>query len=135
MQSFHHYPLYKYMVPEAGSRAQFMRKYFEANYDVTVARGRAILLSIKAPRSAIAAESAQSKGSCCDDDDEPHIIGGVMFLLPSKTGWGWQADEQAPFDDAYDRHGLAEVSADGLARLKRYAFFVGFGTSTHFSIE
>jgi len=125
VKSFRHYALYKYMIPEERKRDAFLRKYFEANYDVTVGVGKAILLSIKAPATSSSSSGDRSKDTSPlttnDTTDKLKIIGGVMFLLPADNNdWGWMVKEQEPFDDAYDRHGLEKISPEGLARLKRY---------------
>jgi len=117
VDSFRHYPLYKYMVPNGEIRNQFLRKYFEANYEVTVAAGKAILLAIKAPYDVEKNEELIVKRP----SEKMKIIGGVMFLLPSADGnGGWMAKDQAPYDKAYLRHELHKISSEGLTRLKRY---------------
>jgi len=98
------------MVTNENVRSEFLRRYFDANHEVTVESGKAILLAIK-----IARDSTQAS---CDDME---VIGGVVFLLPCyKPGGGWQGSDQDPYDEAYERHQLGRISSEGLARLKRY---------------
>lgn len=47
VRAFHHYPLYKYMIPDEKNRPEFLKNYLEAVYDVTVRNGNSIVLSIK----------------------------------------------------------------------------------------
>ena len=86
---------------------EFLRAYFQANYDVTVASGNAVLMSVK----------VGCHGNRCHDV----IVGGVMLLLPDVEGsWGWKAKDQEPYDRAYHKNNLHKINPEALRRLKRF---------------
>ena len=86
---------------------EFLRAYFQANYDVTVASGNAVLMSVKV--------------GCHGNLYHDVIIGGVMLLLPDVEGsWGWKAKDQEPYDKAYYENNLHKINPEALRRLKRF---------------
>uniref|UniRef100_H2ZKJ2 Uncharacterized protein n=1 Tax=Ciona savignyi TaxID=51511 RepID=H2ZKJ2_CIOSA len=104
VQSFLRYPLYKYMVPDDKKRADFLRAYLDANYEVTVASGNGILLAVKYTTMEI------NNNEC----EKSMIIGGVVFVPPSDDGHGWAITDDEPYWEAYEKYGLAKISPDGL---------------------
>uniref|UniRef100_F6XPN3 N-acetyltransferase domain-containing protein n=2 Tax=Ciona intestinalis TaxID=7719 RepID=F6XPN3_CIOIN len=107
VQSFHRYPLYKYMIPDDNKRNAFLRAYLDANYDVTVGSGEGILLVMR----------------ICENENNnsnSRIGGGVVFVPPSRDGHGWAITDDEPYWEAYEKHGLAKISAEGFERVKRY---------------
>ena len=106
VKSFLRYPLYKYMVPDQSKREEFLRAYLDANYDVTVGSGQGILLAIKVLVGS--GEEAYYK-----------VVGGVVFVPPSSDGCGWAIGSDEPYWEAYEKHQLSKISAEGLERVKR----------------
>ena len=93
---------------------KFLRAYFQANYDVTVATGNAVLMSVK----------VSGFHRNCRHGDVEKIVGGVLLLLPDfKEGsWGWMSKDQEPYDRAYHKHNLHKINPQALRRLKRFVF-------------
>ncbi|XP_002127261.2 uncharacterized protein LOC100180340 [Ciona intestinalis] len=121
VQSFHRYPLYKYMIPDDNKRDAFLRAYLDANYDVTVATGQGILLRIGIPTVACSDRNNNRNSAGVDASRTPlKIIGGVVFVPPSRDGHGWAITDDEPYWEAYEKHGLAKISAEGFERVKRY---------------
>uniref|UniRef100_F6YKC5 N-acetyltransferase domain-containing protein n=2 Tax=Ciona intestinalis TaxID=7719 RepID=F6YKC5_CIOIN len=121
VQSFHRYPLYKYMIPDDNKRDAFLRAYLDANYDVTVATGQGILLRIGIPSIACSDRNNNRNSAGPDSSRTPlKIIGGVVFVPPSRDGHGWAITDDEPYWEAYEKHGLAKISAEGFERVKRY---------------
>uniref|UniRef100_H2ZKJ9 N-acetyltransferase domain-containing protein n=1 Tax=Ciona savignyi TaxID=51511 RepID=H2ZKJ9_CIOSA len=118
VQSFLRYPLYKYMVPDDNKRDAFLRAYLDANYDVTVASGKGILLRIGMPNGDRNNNKSSSGTGCARTSMK--IIGGVVFVPPSDNGHGWAITDDEPYWEAYEKYGLAKISPDGLERVKRY---------------
>ncbi|XP_002127007.2 uncharacterized protein LOC100185053 [Ciona intestinalis] len=140
VQSFHRYPLYKYMIPDDNKRDAFLRAYLDANYDVTVATGQGILLAVKFSQTDLNNNNNNSKPPTCNESEcstncsnndatnnnntnkniGTTIIGGVVFVPPSRDGHGWAITDDEPYWEAYEKHGLAKISAEGFERVKRY---------------
>ncbi|XP_078485543.1 uncharacterized protein LOC108950278 [Ciona intestinalis] len=135
VQSFHRYPLYKYMIPDDNKRDAFLRAYLDANYDVTVATGQGILLAIRHISADVNNNDITTESECptnCSNNDDTSnnnntnkkigttIIGGVVFVPPSRDGHGWAITDDEPYWEAYEKHGLAKISAEGFERVKRY---------------
>ena len=74
---------------------------------MTVGLGKAVMLTIK----------SLPLGGGHEQTEKLIVIGGVIFLLPDEEGW--QGRDQYLFDCAYQKHGLEQISKQGLERLKR----------------
>jgi len=120
VQSFLRYPLYKHMVPEDSTREQFLRAYLDANHEVTVGTGKGVLLGIKIPADD---SNTANEDEHCDIASNEKIVGGVLFVPPAKSGSGWAIGSDEPYWQAYEKHGLARISPEGLERAMRWEFF------------
>lgn len=116
VQSFLRYPLYKHMVPEDSTREQFLRAYLDANHEVTVGTGKGVLLGIKIPAGD---SNTANEDEHCDIASNEKIVGGVLFVPPAKSGSGWAIGSDEPYWQAYEKHGLARISPEGLERAMR----------------
>ena len=116
VKSFLRYPLYKYMVPDPSKREEFLRAYLDANYEVTVGRGQAILAGLRV------AEKANDSSFQTQDHpqgDRYKLVGGVILLFPSSTGKGWAIQNDEVYWKAYEKYKLADISEEGMERVKR----------------
>ncbi|XP_078485563.1 uncharacterized protein LOC100182683 isoform X2 [Ciona intestinalis] len=97
------------MIPDDNKRDAFLRAYLDANYDVTVGSGEGILLVMRI---------CENENN--NNNSNSRIGGGVVFVPPSRDGHGWAITDDEPYWEAYEKHGLAKISAEGFERVKRY---------------
>ncbi|XP_076814656.1 uncharacterized protein LOC143460875 [Clavelina lepadiformis] len=116
INSFHDYPLYKYMVPDGSKRSEFLQAYFNANYEVTVARGVGSIIGLW-----VTDDESDDK---CDENqqrkEETKLVGGMLLIPPAWESNGWAISDDRPYWDAYEKHKLEDISKTGFERLKRY---------------
>ncbi|XP_039267717.2 uncharacterized protein LOC120342802 [Styela clava] len=101
VRAFHHYSLYKYLIPNEQTRPKFLRKYLEAIYDVTIRNGNSILLV----------------GRTAEDNT---IIGGAMVVPPAKDYGGWECEKADNFYEAYEKYKLREIDHEAFERMEKY---------------
>ncbi|XP_039267723.2 uncharacterized protein LOC144420759 [Styela clava] len=101
VRAFHHYSLYKYLIPNEQTRPEFLRRYLEAIYDVTIRNGNSILLV----------------GRLSENNT---IIGGVMVVPPSKEYGGWECEKADDFYEAYEKYRLRDIDLEAFERMKKY---------------
>lgn len=106
VQSFHRYPLYKYIVTDDAVREKFLQSYLDANYDVTVKSGKGILLKMVMQQTNT-------------NENKEKIAGGILFVPPAEDGYGWAIGSDEPYWRAYERYNLPQISPEGYERVKR----------------
>jgi len=107
------------MIPDDTIRDEFLRAYLDANYEVTVANGPGVLLAIKVPQNA--SMDKKFNESLKKPDRSPmKVVGGVVFVPPAEDNCGWAVNNDELYWAAYEKHGLADISAEGLQRVIRY---------------
>ncbi|XP_077966678.1 uncharacterized protein LOC144420846 [Styela clava] len=102
VRAFHHYSLYKYLIPNEQTRPEFLRRYLEAIYDVTIRNGNSILLV----------------GRLSENNT---IIGGVMVVPPSKEYGGWECEKADDFYEAYEKYKLREIDLEAFVRMENHS--------------
>ena len=108
------------MVPDESVRDEFLRAYLDANYEVTVANGPGVLLAIKVPLSDPSSEKRRDSIDNTKADNTPmKVVGGVVFVPPAADNCGWAINNDQLYWRAYEKHGLADISAEGLRRVIR----------------
>ena len=112
VKSFVHYPLYDYIVPDQSKREEFLRAYLDANYEVTVGSGKAILLGMWVSDNEDQLFPNLNKDNC-------KLVGGLILLFPSTTGRGWAIQNDEPYWQAYEKYKLADISEEGMRRVKK----------------
>ena len=115
VQSFFEYPLYKYMVPDRPKREEFLRAYFDANYEVTVKSGQAVLLGLRAAEC----EETIFSTPINSRNERNMLVGGLLLVFPSSTGKGWAIQDDEVYWQAYEKHQLPQISKEGMERVKR----------------
>ncbi|XP_039267714.2 uncharacterized protein LOC120342800 [Styela clava] len=101
VRAFHHYSLYKYLIPNEQRRPEFLRRYLEAIYDVTIRNGNSILLV----------------GRLSDNNT---VIGGAMVVPPSQDHGGWECEKADDFYEAYEKYKLKEIDLEAFERMETY---------------
>ena len=100
------------MIPDDTIRDEFLRAYLDANYEVTVANGPGVLLAIKVPANGAINENSKKSVPM-------KVVGGVVFVPPADNNCGWAVNNDELYWAAYEKHGLAEISEEGLQRVIR----------------
>ena len=103
------------MVPDRPKREEFLRAYFDANYEVTVKSGQAVLLGLRAAEfdETIFSTPINSR------NERNMLVGGLLLVFPSSTGKGWAIQDDEVYWQAYEKHQLPQISKEGMERVKR----------------
>nr|XP_039262293.1 uncharacterized protein LOC120338375 [Styela clava] len=108
VRAFHRYPLYTYLIQNESIRPEFLKRYLNAIYDVTVTKGNSLLLACVLYNSNQDEKSRTRK-----------IIGGALIVPASENG-GWEYSNDEDFAFAYKKHGLRELDSEAMDRIERY---------------
>lgn len=111
VKSFFNYPLYTYFVPDPKKREDFLRAYLDANFDVTIGKGKGVLLCLSI---------SEKNASKAEEDSRTHrykLIGAIFLVFPSNQQSMIHNDSL--YWQAYEDHKLGEIFPLGLERVKR----------------
>ncbi|XP_039267721.1 uncharacterized protein LOC120342804 [Styela clava] len=115
VRAFFGYPLFEYVMPELNKREEFLRRYLEAHYDVTVRNGNSLLVCVHLMQDN---ESNSTNAKQKDEtSSRTKIIGGVLLTAPAKDGIGWEHEDDDVYEQAYRKFRLHEVDEFAFERL------------------
>ncbi|XP_039274343.2 uncharacterized protein LOC120348288 [Styela clava] len=120
IRAFISYPLYVYMIPNANKRPEFLRRYFDAIYEVTIRKGNSIILCLEISKKMDGFDKVVNE---CPHNTiystSKRIIGAIWLVPPSKSG-GWECARNEDFMKSYEKYKLKKLDPESFQRMERY---------------